>query len=45
MIHHELSLVGLLHMRPSQARWVRVDCILGYDADMMMVEYCRGFQR
>ena len=22
-----------------------VDCMLGYDADMTMVEYCRGFQR
>ena len=21
-----------------------VDCMLGYDADMMTVEYCRGFQ-
>ena len=24
--------------------WVPVDCIRGYDADMMTVEYCRGFQ-
>ena len=28
----------------SARRSVTVDCMLGYDADMMTVEFCRGFR-
>ena len=37
---HYISPAGL---RPNAEKG-RVDCMLGYDADMMTVEYCRGFQ-
>ena len=37
-------IVELTQRRNMLADKNNVDCMLGYDADMMTVEYCRGFQ-